>query len=105
LQFATSNPKVPRINAQGHWPHTTVNSERAVEMSVFAVRAFVHLRESMATNRKIAGKLEEMESRLETHDTAIQHIIHAIKELMAPDDPPHRKIGFQLPPAKKKKYR
>jgi hypothetical protein len=82
---------------------TILNSKRAIEMSVFVVRAFVRLRETLATNRKIAGKLEELESRSEKHDTAIQDIIDAIKELMAPDEPPRRKIGFQLPPAKKKK--
>ncbi len=82
---------------------TILNSRRAIEMSVFVVRAFVRLRETMAANRQIAGKLQELESRLEKHDTAIQDIIDAIKELMAPDEPPRRKIGFQLPPAGKKK--
>jgi hypothetical protein len=82
---------------------TILNSKRAIEMSVFVVRAFVRLRETMAANRKIAGKLQELETRLEKHDTAIQDIIDAIKELMAPEEPPRRKIGFQLPPAKKKK--
>jgi phage regulator Rha-like protein len=82
---------------------TILNSKRAIEMSVFVVRAFVHLRESLATNRKIAGKLNELESRLEKHDTAIQDIIDAIKELMAPDEAPRSKIGFQLPSAKKRK--
>jgi len=82
---------------------TILNSKRAIEMSVFVVSAFVRLRETMAANRKIAGKLQELETRLEKHDTAIQDIIDAIKELMAPEEPPRRKIGFQLPPAKKKK--
>ena len=82
---------------------TVLNSKRAIEMSVFVVRAFVRLRESMATNRKIAGKLEEVESRLEKHDTAIQDIIDAIKELMTRDETPRGKIGFQLPEAKKRK--
>jgi phage regulator Rha-like protein len=81
---------------------TVLNSQRAVEMSVFVVRAFVRLRETMAANRKIAGKLEELESRLEKHDTAIQDIIAAIKELMTPEEPPQRKIGFQVPHGKKK---
>jgi hypothetical protein len=82
---------------------TILNSKRAIEMSVFVVRAFVRLRETMAANRQIAGKLQELESRLEKHDTAIQDIIDAIKELMAPEEPPRRKIGFQLPPPRKKK--
>ncbi|HEV3307314.1 MAG TPA: ORF6N domain-containing protein [Candidatus Sulfotelmatobacter sp.] len=81
---------------------TVLNSERAVEMSVFVVRAFVRLREMLATNRKLAGKIEELENRLDTHDSSIQDLIEAIKELMTPDDPPRKRIGFQLPASKGK---
>ncbi|HZE27295.1 MAG TPA: ORF6N domain-containing protein [Terriglobales bacterium] len=80
---------------------TVLNSERAVEMSVFVVRAFVRLRELLATNRELAGKIDELERRLDTHDTSIQDLIEAIKELMVPQDPTGRQIGFELPPAKK----
>jgi phage regulator Rha-like protein len=76
---------------------TVLNSERAVEMSVFVVRAFVRLREMLATNRKLAGKIDELENRLDTHDSTITELIDAIKELMTPDDPPRKRIGFQLP--------
>jgi phage regulator Rha-like protein len=81
---------------------TVLNSERAVQMSVFVVRAFVRLREMLATNRRLAGKINELESRLETHDSAIQDLIEAIKELMTPEEPPHIRIGFQLPARKAK---
>ncbi len=64
-----------------------LNSERAVEMSVFVVRAFVRLREMLATNRKLAGKICELEDRLDTHDSTIQDLIDAIKELMTPEGP------------------
>jgi predicted RNase H-like nuclease len=63
---------------------TVLNSKRAIEMSVFVVRAFVRLREMLATNRKLAGKLDELENRLDTHDSTIQDLIEAIKELMTP---------------------
>jgi phage regulator Rha-like protein len=76
---------------------TVLNSERAVEMSVFVVRAFVRLREMLATNRKLAGKIDELENRLDTHDSTITELIDAIKELMTPDDPPRKRIGFELP--------
>jgi phage regulator Rha-like protein len=79
---------------------TVLNSTRAVEMSVFVVRAFVRMREMLAKNRQLAAKINELDRRLETHDTAIQDIIEAIKELMAPAGPSKRKIGFQLPPGK-----
>jgi len=80
---------------------TVLNSERAVEMSVFVVRAFVRLREMLATNRELATKIEELELRLDTHDASIQDLIEAIKELMLPEDPTGRKIGFELPPGEK----
>jgi hypothetical protein len=76
---------------------TVLNSERAVEMSVFVVRAFVRLREMLATNRRLAGKIDELENRLDTHDSTIQDLIDAIRELMTPEDPPRKSIGFQLP--------
>jgi len=80
---------------------TVLNSERAVQMSVFVVRAFVRLREMLATNRHLAAKIDELENRLETHDDAIQELFQAIKELMVPPEPRRRKIGFQLPTAKR----
>jgi hypothetical protein len=76
---------------------TVLNSERAVEMSVFVVRAFVRLREMLANNRRLAGKIDELENRLDTHDSTIQHLIGAIRELMTPENPPRKRIGFQLP--------
>ena|ERR1700730_10001835 len=79
---------------------TVLNSKRAIEMSVFVVRAFVRMRELLANNRQLAAKINQLEHRLETHDSAIQELIEAIKELMAPAGTPRRKIGFQLPPAK-----
>lgn len=79
---------------------TVLNSERAVEMGVFVVRAFVRRREMLATNRKLAGKIYELENRLDTHDSTIQDLIEAIKELMTPEDPPRKRIGFQLPAGK-----
>jgi hypothetical protein len=63
---------------------TVLNSKRAIEMSVFVVRAFVRMREMLAKNRQLAARINELDRRLETHDTAIQDIIDAIKELMLP---------------------
>jgi ORF6N domain len=79
---------------------TVLNSERAVEMSLFVVRAFVHLREMLATNEKLAAKIDELEQRLDIHDASIQDLLEAIRQLMLPDPATGRKIGFVLPPAK-----
>ena len=81
---------------------TVLNSERAVHMSVFVVRAFVRLREMLATNRSLAAKLDELENRLDSHDSSIQELIEAIRELMIPEDLPRSRIGFQLPAGKVK---
>jgi phage regulator Rha-like protein len=76
---------------------TVLNSARAVEMTVFVVRAFVGMREALATNNKIVAKLKDLEQHLGKHDTDIQQIVAAIRELMKPSAPPGRKIGFAVP--------
>jgi hypothetical protein len=79
---------------------TVLNSKRAVQMSVFVVRAFVRLREMLVANQHLATKIEELENRLGTHDSAIQQLIETIRRLMIPPRTPRRRIGFQLPSAK-----
>jgi phage regulator Rha-like protein len=76
---------------------TALNSKRAVEMSLFVVRAFVRLRETLSRNRQVAAKLSELERKLKGHDTAIQDLIDAIQEMMAPEPAKQRRIGFKLP--------
>jgi hypothetical protein len=76
---------------------TVLNSERAIEMSVFVVLAFVRMRRAIAGNRHILTKLAELERRLETHDTDIQDLMEAIRELMNPAEPSRTRIGFEAP--------
>ncbi len=76
---------------------TVLNSERAIEMSVFVVLAFVRMRRASAGNRHVLTKLTELEHRLETHDSEIQSLMDAIRELMAPEEPNRRRIGFHAP--------
>jgi ORF6N domain len=80
---------------------TVLNSRQAITMSVFVVRAFVRLREMLANNKELAAKIDELENRLDTHDSKIQELIEAIRELMIPPETPRRKIGFQLSTARK----
>jgi len=80
---------------------TVLKSKRAIEMSVFVVRAFVRLREVLASNRQVAVEIEELEERLGTHDAALQAIVQAIKELMAPQKDLRGKIGFRSPSLKR----
>jgi ORF6N domain len=65
---------------------TVLNSPRAVEMSVYVVRAFVQLRELLSSNRELARRFAQLETRLEKklteHDRAIAAILSAIRESM-----------------------
>ena len=74
---------------------SVLNSARAVDMSIFVVRAFVRLRETLRAHRALATKLAELEQHLETHDAAIEDIMDAIRALTAQPDRPHRQIGFR----------
>jgi len=74
---------------------SVLNSSRAVEVSIFVVRAFVQLREMLSSNKRLAHKLNEMERKLATHDHAITELIEAIRQLMVPPEPKKkRSIGF-----------
>ncbi|MGC1388136.1 MAG: ORF6N domain-containing protein [Steroidobacteraceae bacterium] len=77
---------------------TILNSTRAIDMSVYVVRAFVQLREMLASNKELARRFAQLESRLDkkltTHDEAIAAILSAIRELMRPPAPKGRPIGF-----------
>ena len=73
-----------------------LNSERAVKASVQVVRAFVRLREVLASNRELVHKLAELERRTASHDEQIQAIFEAIRQLLNPPEPPRKKIGFRV---------
>jgi hypothetical protein len=77
---------------------TILNSPRAIEMSVYVVRAFVQLREMLASNKELARRFAQLETRLDkkltTHDEAIAAILSAIRQLMHPPVPKRRPIGF-----------
>lgn len=73
---------------------TILNSPKAVEMSVFIVRAFVQLREMLPTNKEVAAKLLELERKVSSHDQAIAGLINTIRQLMMHPSEKSRPIGF-----------
>lgn len=75
---------------------TVFNSDQAVEMSVFVVRAFVRLRHLIADNKVLASKIAELEEQMTVHDGKIQDIFQAINQLMSPLPRRRSKIGFQI---------
>lgn len=73
---------------------SVLNSERAIHVSVYVVRAFVKLRGMVSTHKELALKFLEMEQRLESHDEQIQAVFEAIQQLMTLPAKPRKKIGF-----------
>jgi hypothetical protein len=78
-----------------------LNSSRAAEMGVHVVRAFVRMREVLATHKELATKLAALERRIDTHDETIVDILAAIRQLMTPTEPKKKRtIGFITPEEK-----
>ena len=74
---------------------SVLNSERAIQVNIAIMRAFVKLKKSMFTQKELARKLKELEEKTEKHDGDIQAIFDAIRQLMAPPpEEPKPKIGF-----------
>ena len=85
------------------WPCCPACSIVRVRCSVNIefMRAFVKLREMLASNKDLAVKLNAMEHKLESHDQAIAGVLNAIRELMRPPETKKRPIGFVTPQEKK----
>jgi DNA-binding PadR family transcriptional regulator len=75
---------------------SVLRSERAVQVNVAIMRAFVSLRRMLAGNEALARKLAELESRLAGHDQAIKSLFNAIRELAAPPPKTQGEIGFHV---------
>ncbi len=75
---------------------SVLKSDRAIKMSILIVKAFVRLREFLATQRELAKKIMLLESRIDTHDKEIQSIVEAIHRLIEPPEKPKREIGFKV---------
>lgn len=73
---------------------SVLNSEKAVAMSLYVVRAFVRMRRIITENSELTVKLEELESKVNLHDDAIRAIITAIKDMIEPARSSIKKIGF-----------
>jgi len=78
-----------------------LKSERAVQMSIFVVRAFIKMRQTLSANKALTDKLHELEKkltdRLDVHENAIVYVLGELKKLMEPPLLPElkrRSIGF-----------
>jgi hypothetical protein len=73
---------------------SVLNSQRAVEASIFVVNAFVRLRELVSTHKELAAKIGELERRVGSHDESIRSLVTAMRQLMATPSSKPKRIGF-----------
>lgn len=73
---------------------SVLSTARAIDMSIFVVRAFLRLRDLTAPHRELVTKLEVLERRVTGHDDELQAILAALRELIQPRSGPRRAIGF-----------
>ena len=76
-----------------------LNSQRAIDMSLYVVRAFIQMSELLNGNRQLAAKLNDLEKRVGGHDEVIGDLILAIKKLLEPptaEEKQRGEIGFHM---------
>ncbi|NQT29936.1 MAG: ORF6N domain-containing protein [Candidatus Saganbacteria bacterium] len=74
---------------------SVLRSQRAIEINIMIVRAFVRLRGFLSTHKKIAEKLKKLEKKGQKHGAEIQTIFNVLRRLMSPSEKPVRHIGFR----------
>lgn len=74
---------------------SVLNSERAIQVNILIMRAFVQLRRVLLTHKDLAVKIEALERKYAEHDKTIKSIFEAIKQLLEqPEAKEKRRIGF-----------
>ena len=81
---------------------SVLNSERAIEVNIEIMRAFVRVREMLGAHRELAVKLKGLETRVQDHDQQIQTVFEAIRQLMIPEEKENKKIGFEVKEPKRR---
>lgn len=74
---------------------SVLNSERAIQINIMIIKAFVRLRQTLALHKELADKFKELEGRVDGHDSAILQIVEEIKRIVAFEGKPQKKIGFR----------
>ena len=77
---------------------SVLNSERTIQVNIEIMRAFVKLRQMLASNTELSSRLDELESK---YDRQFKVVFDAIRELMAPPAPDRKQIGFRSRSMKK----
>jgi hypothetical protein len=89
LPYAFTEPGVAMLSS-------ILNSSKAVKVNIEIIRTFIRLREYIQSNKEFAYKLNELESKVSSHDKEIKSIFSAIRQLMKDESKPKRKIGFHI---------
>ena len=71
---------------------SVLNSKRAIQVNIEIMRAFIRLRQILASHKELARRLDELEQK---YDTQFKSVFDAIRQLMTPPPAPRRRIGFQ----------
>jgi phage regulator Rha-like protein len=99
-QIATSSWGGTRYNAMTFTEQgvamlsSVLNSKRAINVNIAIMRAFVKMRQTLASNREFSEKLKKIEEHLGAHVEQFRIVFEAIKQLLQEDEKPKRKIGF-----------
>ena len=96
LQKLKYSPHLPRVFTEhgAIMAASVLNSPRALEMSVFVVRAFVRLRQVLLENQELVERLDELEARVACHDNTLSTLLATIRQMAAPVQNTSRQIGF-----------
>ena len=73
-----------------------LRSDRAIQVNIAIMRAFVRLREAMAGSKEFARRLDDLEKRIASQDENIRTLFQAIRQLTAAPEREPKRIGFQL---------
>jgi hypothetical protein len=76
---------------------SVLNSEKAIEVNIAIMRAFVQMRKFLETNKELAEKIDELERTVSSHDEDILLIFETIKQLMHKKHQPMEPVGFKIP--------
>jgi hypothetical protein len=109
-QIAISNPGVKMGLRRPPYAFTehgvamlssVLNSDRAVQMNIIIIRAFVRMRELLITHKDLAGKIEKLERTQKQLGSILVTVVQDIQKLKTPPpQPPRRRIGFHVPEEK-----
>ncbi|MCX5712536.1 MAG: hypothetical protein NTY47_05665, partial [Candidatus Omnitrophica bacterium] len=75
---------------------SVLNSERAIQVNILIMRAFIRIRDIILTHKELAAKIDGLEKKYSEHDETIKSIFEAIRQLLHPPEEPKKKIGFHV---------